>query len=104
MVDHFRGLFYGTDEEISMKKYPGKNLTERVSWILSRYTKFAPMSFNTLPDISAGDKMDASTWGSMEDIHNSVQRYAGGIDDPNQGHMSHVPTAAFDPIFWLHHA
>ncbi|KAF8465021.1 common central domain of tyrosinase-domain-containing protein [Kalaharituber pfeilii] len=37
---------------------------------------------------------------SLEGVHNSIHDRTGG---PN-GHMAWVPVAAFDPIFWLHHA
>ncbi|EGP85593.1 uncharacterized protein MYCGRDRAFT_94308 [Zymoseptoria tritici IPO323] len=37
--------------------------------------------------------------GSLEDLHNTYHGLLGG-----QGHMGRVPVAAFDPIFWLHHA
>ncbi|KAF8316752.1 Di-copper centre-containing protein [Clavulina sp. PMI_390] len=37
---------------------------------------------------------------SLEDIHNNIHDWTGGKTD---GHMAHVPVAAFDPIFWLHH-
>ena len=35
---------------------------------------------------------------SLEGIHNNIHDWVGG-----NGHMSQVPVAAFDPIFWLHH-
>jgi tyrosinase len=37
--------------------------------------------------------------GSLEGLHNRYHLLIGGTG----GHMSRVPTAAFDPIFWLHH-
>ncbi|KAH1293571.1 prephenate dehydrogenase (NADP(+)) [Aspergillus fumigatus] len=49
---------------------------------------------------------------SLEYIHNNVHNWVGGTDylgDPSKpdlqgaGHMSSVPVAAFDPIFWLYH-
>ncbi|KAI1090370.1 common central domain of tyrosinase-domain-containing protein [Rostrohypoxylon terebratum] len=51
---------------------------------------------------------------NLEDIHNSVHNFVGRFffdregraDDLKlwgSGHMSNVPVAAFDPIFWLHH-
>jgi len=40
----------------------------------------------------------ASNYASLEGIHNSIHTWVGGI-----GHMSNIPVAAFDPIFWLHH-
>ncbi|KAK6505603.1 hypothetical protein TWF481_007496 [Arthrobotrys musiformis] len=36
---------------------------------------------------------------SIEDVHNNLHGWIGGI-----GHMSNIPTSAFDPIFWIHHA
>lgn len=55
---------------------------------------------------------------SLEFIHNNIHNITGGSSlgyDPNDkhsldpqgiyglGHMSDVPVAAFDPIFWMHH-
>lgn len=37
--------------------------------------------------------------GSLESLHNSFHNNIGGA-----GHMSQVPVAAFDPVFWMHHA
>lgn len=39
--------------------------------------------------------------GSLEQIHNIYHGLIGGLGPG--GHMSRVPTAAFDPIFWFHH-
>ena len=39
---------------------------------------------------------------SLEGIHNMIHNWTGGVT--LEGHMSEVPVAAFDPIFWLHHA
>ena len=33
---------------------------------------------------------------AIEDLHNRVHVWVGG-------HMSQIPFAAFDPIFWAHH-
>lgn len=33
----------------------------------------------------------------LESIHNTIHGYVGG-------NMGQVPLAAFDPVFWLHHA
>ncbi len=37
--------------------------------------------------------------GSLEGIHNNYHVYIGG-----DGHMGDPRVAAFDPVFWLHHA
>ena len=54
-------------------------------------------------------KILKQTTGSIEDLHDSYHAYTGGfIRSPSQivkiGHMSCVPVAAFDPVFWIHHA
>ena len=47
---------------------------------------------------------------SSENLHNNMHDWCGGpVTEPDAqkvsqvGHMSHVPLAAFDPIFWVHH-
>ncbi len=37
--------------------------------------------------------------GQLEELHNNVHVWVGG----SKGHMSDIPFAAFDPIFWAHH-
>jgi tyrosinase len=46
-----------------------------------------------------------SEYLSLEYIHNNIHNFTGGIEmvQLGAGHMSDVPVAAFDPIFWLHH-
>jgi Common central domain of tyrosinase len=47
-----------------------------------------------------GDGMNVS--GSLEDIHGTYHGLVGGeLERENAGHMSSVPIAAFDPIFWV---
>jgi tyrosinase len=38
--------------------------------------------------------------GELEGLHDRVHVWTGGRD----GHMGKIPFAAFDPIFWAHHA
>ena len=40
-----------------------------------------------------------SSFSSLEAIHGKMHVWTGG----SNGHMSQVPVAAFDPVFWLHH-
>ena len=42
---------------------------------------------------------DSSIDDSLEAVHDTVHVTVG-----SGGHMSEIPYAAFDPIFWLHHA
>jgi tyrosinase len=43
----------------------------------------------------------------IQDVHDDIHGWTGGTDpdDPNQGgDMGSIATAAFDPVFWAHHA
>ncbi|MCJ1284989.1 hypothetical protein MMC26_004326 [Xylographa opegraphella] len=57
-------------------------------------------------DISAILKKNT---GSLEALHNNYHVYIGGFTGPRgpkgkkTGHMTCVPVAAFDPVFWIHH-
>ncbi|KAF2865458.1 hypothetical protein BDV95DRAFT_632307 [Massariosphaeria phaeospora] len=73
----------------------GKNLTERVLYLLQSYDSFGPISSNSF--IKRNEEFES--WGSLEDIHNSIHSLVG-----TGGHMNFQAVAAFDPIFWLHHA
>jgi tyrosinase len=48
--------------------------------------------------LALGDFLDFTQ--QLEQLHNDVHVWVGG----DQGHMSDIPFAAFDPIFWAHHA
>lgn len=43
---------------------------------------------------------------SLEGIHNTIHTTCGGAGSSSVsgGHMTYLPLASFDPIFWLHHA
>lgn len=78
-----------------------KNLSERTAYILLAYKRYVSMSNNAYADNrdSSGRPVRPEVWGSLEDTHNSVHGLTGG-----GGHMGDPTVAAFDPIFWLHHA
>ena len=66
--------------------------------------------FSTCSDFShfANDDAGSSTTrcsNSLEGIHNTIHTTAGGpgSSTASGGHMTYLATAAFDPIFWLHH-
>lgn len=70
------------------------NVSERITFLLQSYKDFGGVSNNKhfgSPDTRFNN------WGSIEDVHNAVHGYIGG-------YMGAVEIAAFDPIFWLHHA
>jgi len=56
------------------------------------YITFSRSKFDFVPP--GGERV----YGSMESLHNRYHGLCGG-----EGHMSRVPVAAFDLIFWLHH-
>ena len=57
----------------------------------------------------SNDRAGSSTTScsnSLEGIHNTVHTTAGGVPSTSVktvGHMYYLSTAAFDPVFWLHH-
>lgn len=74
----------------------GRNLTERVLFILQSYNNFGGASNNRFNSQTITPGFE--NWGSIEDIHNAIHTYVGG-----DGQMGSPPVSAFDPIFWLHH-
>jgi tyrosinase len=50
----------------------------------------------------SSDSLTPGNSGSLEDIHGNYHGLIGGIRG-RMGHMSRVPIAAFDPVFWMHH-
>lgn len=52
-------------------------------------------------------KTDPNTWtdyANVEYIHNNLHNFIGGLSmKTGLGHMSDVPVAAFDPVFFFHH-
>ena len=74
----------------------------------SRYDVFATNSVNSPKGIAPpGSTKEATKWiyakGSIEALHGGYHVIVGGCPFPAKripgGHMSHVPIAAFDPVF-----
>lgn len=59
------------------------------------YNKYA--NFSTT---GSREDWEAEVKGSVESLHDD---YHGNCGGGRGGHMSHIPAAAFDPVFWLHH-
>ncbi|KAI1848861.1 hypothetical protein JX266_005289 [Neoarthrinium moseri] len=91
MKQDLTAFFEGTDQNPK-----GRNLTERVLFILQSYNNFGAASSNRFNSQSITPGFEE--WGSIEDIHNAIHTYTGG-----NGQMSSPPVSSFDPIFWLHH-
>lgn len=61
--------------------------------LIADQSNYAPFSNTAFTDGRGG------SYNSLENMHNTIHSLVG-----NSGHMSYVPYAGFDPIFWLHHA
>jgi tyrosinase len=70
------------------------SLRSNVALLLLSYTDFDAFSNNEWRT-----NQSPGTFGSLEDIHNEIHDKVGG-----NGHMAALEVAAFDPVFWLHHA
>jgi tyrosinase len=57
--------------------------------------------YNSFASFSS-DSLTPGASGSLEDIHGNYHGLIGGPRG-RMGHMSRVPIAAFDPVFWMHH-
>lgn len=71
------------------------NLKSNVYNLFTQCTQYAEFS----NDQSSAS--DAGCHNSLESIHDLIHSLVGGSND---GHMTYLWYAAFDPIFWLHHA
>lgn len=115
-------LVYGpfTDWNSTLR-YPNSNNADAVSNDVSATNAFDNMRANLQDQIwqlmsacneylefSNDDSSSASSSCalSLEAIHNTVHQTAGGpgSDSVSGGHMTYLPLAAFDPVFWFHHA
>ncbi|KZS89025.1 Di-copper centre-containing protein [Sistotremastrum niveocremeum HHB9708] len=56
---------------------------------------------------TAKGQSDPKAYLSLEFVHNNIHNWVGGGGEQGSpyghGHMTEVPVAALDPIFWLHH-
>ncbi|KAL2824308.1 hypothetical protein BDW59DRAFT_162646 [Aspergillus cavernicola] len=60
-----------------------------------------PMEYSTFATTAQlSENQDVASDINLEYIHNNIHGWVGG--DFN-GHMSQIPVATFDPLFWLHH-
>ncbi|KAK7963576.1 tyrosinase precursor (monophenol monooxygenase) [Apiospora saccharicola] len=82
--------------------------------VLPGHTDFVQLTSTGDDGDSPGDIVSSErVSGSLEGLHNLYHRLIGGdcpklkdgytYVDRGGGHMSKVPVAAFDPIFWSHH-
>ncbi|KAF4990549.1 hypothetical protein FGRMN_8410 [Fusarium graminum] len=88
-------------------KYNPGNLSDSVNRLFCKdYNSTWGTFASTKWPADAKKAKNSPAWLSLEYIHNNVHNITGGFDfdqSKGVGHMSDVPVAAFDPIFWLHH-
>ncbi|KAF9444741.1 polyphenol oxidase [Macrolepiota fuliginosa MF-IS2] len=87
-----RGATDNVSGLISVLKNAQRGITESTYAMLTRVTGWSQFSSHTT---SKG----GNATNSLEAIHDNIHVLIGG-----NGHMSDPAVAAFDPIFWLHHA
>jgi tyrosinase len=63
------------------------------------YAHFATLARDEDETSATASKSKVTNDINIEFIHNNIHYWVGG----NGGHMSQIPVATFDPIFWLHH-
>ncbi|KAI1470529.1 common central domain of tyrosinase-domain-containing protein [Daldinia caldariorum] len=87
------------DLRVSAVTTPDKNIFPFEDFATERALDYGPK----------GKKEKKYVFGSGENIHDLMHINCGGNAQPDSqniclgGHMAHVPVAAFDPIFWIHH-
>ena len=73
-------------------------MQDQVYQLFSTCDKFTEVGHDSAAQSSNGCS------NSLEGIHNTIHTTAGGPSGTySGGHMTFLSTAAFDPIFWLHH-
>jgi tyrosinase len=70
-------------------------LRDRTYNLLTQATAYEAFS----NDGFLGSKTDPAFFDSLESIHGQIHGMTG-----KHGHMGVVDFAAFDPVFWMHHA
>jgi tyrosinase len=87
-------------QAISAFKSARPSLQDQVYQLLTQCPDWLPFSNDN------ADNSFSSCSNSLEGIHNTVHVTAGGpgSNSVSSGHMSVLPTASFDPLFFLHHA
>lgn len=82
----------GNQDEVNSKlRGELPSLRSKLFSILSQYQTFTQVTSSQLCG-------KAASFGNLEDVHNVIHlRFS-------PGHMTPPAVAAFDPIFWLHHA
>jgi len=84
--------------ELSNENLQGSDLKDSTWKIFSEASDWDSFSNESTKSADAAGPM-----GSLEGVHGTVHNCTGGTVPRLFGHMTNIPVAAFDPIFWLHH-
>lgn len=91
--------WYGVKPGNDILKHPVSDLVYR---LLSNVQTWANFSSTVTNPVS--NQIPWEEWLSLEYVHNNLHGFIGGDALYNgMGHMQNVPSAAFDPIFYMHH-
>jgi len=94
--------WYSAPDEL--RKQTANDLIHRLVQV-SRWRSFSSTGTNPVPKESDPKYKKWEEWVSLEYLHNNLHGFIGGNDwSDGIGHMENVPVAAFDPIFYMHHA
>ncbi|KAM6534644.1 hypothetical protein FALCPG4_004271 [Fusarium falciforme] len=93
------------DKDPKFKSKPPGTLADSINRLFSSEYNDTWGSFSSTKWWAESARTLTTGYLSLEYIHNNVHNVTGGGDlvESGLGHMSDVPVAAFDPIFWLHH-
>ncbi|RSL78216.1 hypothetical protein CEP51_008394 [Fusarium floridanum] len=99
---------YRDDDDASEEKFKSKppgTLADSINRLFSSEYNDTWGSFSSTKWWAESAQTFTTGYLSLEYIHNNVHNVTGGgsLTKVGLGHMSDVPVAAFDPIFWLHH-
>ncbi|KAH8660069.1 common central domain of tyrosinase-domain-containing protein [Xylariales sp. PMI_506] len=96
---------YSKDHPDHDKWVPPGTLADSVNRMFSPQYNSTWGTFASTKWWNESEQLISTGYLSLEYIHNNVHNISGGyqFSDGGVGHMSDVPVAAFDPLFWLHH-
>ncbi|KAJ4319923.1 hypothetical protein N0V84_006106 [Fusarium piperis] len=99
---------YNDDTAVTQDKFKSKppgTLADSINRLFSSEYNDTWGSFSSTKWWAESAQTFTTGYLSLEYIHNNVHNVTGGsnLKEFGLGHMSDVPVAAFDPIFWLHH-
>ncbi|KAK3320228.1 hypothetical protein B0T19DRAFT_479192 [Cercophora scortea] len=97
--------WYGVNPGDDLLGRPASDLVYRLLQNVPEWKNFSSTGTNPVPDPDKLPHIPWEQWVSLEYLHNNLHGFIGGNAWADGiGHMQNVPSAAFDPIFYMHHA